>query len=338
MLKSLLQKSVLNKNGGFYEPKLFGSQGILMKTYVQRLLIVMSISSMHLAYGADALYHISHLDAVRIASKKQFYDTKYERSKYMRYAGMSFVAAWMMYSGYKYYAGKPSSMRSSDISDGQNEMARQVEILRNDVDHLKQNMELVKGNNWLAWGSDLMHHAIWGIELSTLLKIGVAIASAPTVARFFGPLLDVDELRHEMRSDIDFMKAIVSKVRFLAREDRQETDRERLCRMTQDTFILVKKQIENMIGFVHHKQEQYQEEHPFIAAQVDDQVHYITISFNHLADDMGGLLNDGQVSFERLCQEIIDQAQRFGQEYAGVKDQLKALEDRLYEESEAKGT
>ncbi len=310
-------------------------QGILrMNTYAKRLLIVMSISSMYLSYAAETAYHIAHLDPVRITSKQQAFDKKYTRGKYLRYAGMSFVAAWMMYTGYKSYAGKSSSMRSPGISDGEIGMSHRIDILRQEVDQLKQNMELVKGNNWLAWGSDLMHHAIWGIELSTLLKIGIALASAPTIVRFFGPLLDVDELRHELRADVDFMKAIVSKVRFLAREDRQETDREHLCRMTQDTFILVKKQIESLIGFVHHKQEQYQDEHPTIAAQVDDQVHYLTVSFNHLADTMGGLLNDEAISFERLCQEIIDHAQRFGQEYAGVKDQLKALEDRLYEEAE----
>jgi hypothetical protein len=318
----------------FYGPTIFGSQGLLiMNTYVKRLLIVMSISSMYLSYAADAAYHIAHLDPVRITSKQQFFDKKYMRSKYLRYAGMSAVAAWMVYSGYKYVTKMPATP-SSSISNDQTGLTRKVETLQQEVDHLKQNMELVKGNNWLAWGSDLMHHAIWGIELSTLLKIGVALASAPSIVRFFGPLLDVDELRHELRGDVDFMKAIVSKVRFLAREDRQETDREYLCRMTQDTFILLKKQIESMIGFVRHKQEQYQDEHPALAAQVDDQIHYLTASFNHLADTMGALLNSEATSFERLCQEIIDHAQRFGQEYAGVKDQLKALEDRLYEEAD----
>lgn len=307
-----------------------------MDTYLKRLLIVMSISSMHCAYAIEAAYRISHLDPVRIASKQQAFDKKYTRSKNLRYASMAFMAAWMMYSGYNYVTKKPAAIPTSTIPDTQTDLVRKVEALRQEVDHLKQNMDLVKGNNWLAWGSELMHHAIWGIELSTLLKIGVALASAPSIVRFFGPLLDVDELRHELRSDVDFMKAIVSKVRFLARQDRQDTDREHLCRMTQDTFMLVKKQIENMVGFVRHKQEQYQDDYPVITVQMDDQVHYLTLSFNHLADTMGILLNDGDISFERLCQEIIDHAQRFGQEYAGVKDQLRVLEDRLYEEAEGR--
>jgi hypothetical protein len=305
-----------------------------MKKYLQQLLIIMSISHTYLACAAEASYRIPHLDSARITSKKQFFDTKYTRAKYLRYTGMSFVAAWMMYSGYKYFTKVPTAAPASSIPDSQISLTRKVDTIQQEVDQLKQNMELVKGNNWLAWGSELMHHAIWGIELSTLLKIGVAIASAPTIVRFFGPLLDVDELRHELRGDVDFMKAIVSKVRFLAREDRQEADREHLCRLTQDTFVLVKKQIESLIGFVRHKQEQYQDEHPIIAAQVDDQVHYLTLSFNHLADTLGDHLNNQETSFERLCQDIIDQAQRFGQEYAGVKDQLKALEDRIYEEAE----
>lgn len=305
-----------------------------MNNYFKRLLILMSISSISFLYAADTVYHIAHLDQVRIASKQQAFDKKYMHSKYLRYAGMTFVAAWMLYSGYNYVNKKPVAVSPGNAGDDQQELRRKIEALRHDVDHLKDNMDLVKGNNWVAWASDLMHHAMWGIELSTLLKIGVALASAPSVVRFIGPVLDVDELRHELRSDVDFIKALVSKIRFFAREDRQDTDRQHLCRMTQDTFVLLKKQIENMIGFVRHKQEQYQDAHPVIAAQVDDQVHYVTLSFNHLADAMGAVLNDEAISFERLCQEIIDHAQYFGQEYTGVKDQLKALEDRLYEEVE----
>lgn len=301
-----------------------------MNHYAQRLLIVMG---MYLALGADATYTISHIDSNRITTKQYFFDAKFKRAKYMRYAGMTFMATWMVYTGYKYYSVKPSAPRPSGLSERDMAMTQQIAQLRQDVDQLKQNMELVKGNNWLAWGSDLMHHAIWGIELSTLMKIGAAIASAPAIARFVGPLLDVDELRHEIHADVDFLKSIVSKVRFLARQDRGEADREHLCRMTQDTIVLVKKQIENLIGFVRHKQEQYQDGHPFIAGQVDDQVYYLIMSFNHLADSMAALLSDQEISFEGLCQQIVDHAQRFGLEYAGVKDQLKALEDQVYEDA-----
>lgn len=149
----------------FLEPKIFGSQGILrMNTYVKRLLIVMSISSMYLSHAAETAYHIAHLDPVRIASKQQAFDKKYMRSKYLRYAGMSLVAGWMVYSGYKYFTKLPATAPTSSVSDDQTGLTRKVETLQQEVDHLKQNMEMVKGNNWLAWGSDLMHHAIWALS------------------------------------------------------------------------------------------------------------------------------------------------------------------------------
>lgn len=306
-----------------------------MKTYLQRLIIVFSISGMHAglyAEYADTQYHIPHLDPARIAAKKQFFDRKYRRSKYMRYGGMALVAAWIAYSGYKYWFKQPSR----DIAltaEGDVPMVRRVALLQHEVDHLKKNMELVKGNNWLAWGSDLMHHALWGIELTTIFKIGIALGAAPAIARFLSPLLDIDELRYELRSDIDFMKSIIAKVRFLAHEDRKTIDRAHVCRMTQDTVLLVKKQIENLIGFVQHKQMQYQDKYPHIVNQVNDQVNYIILSFNSLADRLSHLLNDDDLPFEMLSHLIIEHTQQFGQEYNGVKDQLKALEDRLYEEA-----
>src|SRR5579862_9829073 len=134
----------------FLEPKIFGSQGILrMNTYVKRLLIVMSISSMYLSHAAETAYHIAHLDPVRIASKQQAFDKKYMRSKYLRYAGMSMVAAWMLYSGYKYVTKVPAATSTSSAPDDRSSLTRKVDTLQQEVEHLKQNMEMVKGNNWL---------------------------------------------------------------------------------------------------------------------------------------------------------------------------------------------
>ncbi len=97
-------------------------------------------------------------------------------------------------------------------------------------------------------------------------------------------------------------------MKFLAREDCKKTDQDYVRRMTQETLILLKKQIESLIGFLYHKQEQYQSECPDIARQVDDQIRYITLSFDHLADTMEILLNE-EISFEGLSQGIIDHMQ-----------------------------
>ncbi len=68
-------------------------------------------------------------------------------------------------------------------------MAQRIEMLTQDVDQLKKSIELIKGSTWIAWASDLIHHALWGVELSTLFKVGVAIASAPTMRVFLLPYL-----------------------------------------------------------------------------------------------------------------------------------------------------
>jgi hypothetical protein len=307
-----------------------------MKNVIYRLIIAISIGGLQMNLCAEALYRIGHLDPVAINAKREHYDKKCIRSQYMRNAGMALLGSWIAYSGYKRFIQQSGSAdwasrspRDHDVA----QIAKNVESMQLEIERLKKNVELIKGGTWLAWGGDLMHHVIWGVELATLVKIAFVIGAAPTLSRFLSPLLDVDELWYALRSDVDFVKSINAKARYAVNHRHtDQIEREDLCRMTQDTAILLKKQVERLIGFIEHKQAQYRDQFPHIATQIDDQVHYLTSAFNTFADSLEQLLNEADVSCERLSLSIISGAQQFGEDYGVVKDQLKALERSLGEE------
>jgi len=254
----------------------------------------------------------------------------------MRYAGMALLGSWIAYYGYTRYIQKSGSAHSAALSPRDHDVAnvaKNVASMQLEIERLKKNVELIKGNTWLAWGGDLMHHVIWGVELATLLKIAFVIGAAPTLSRFLSPVLDVDELWYELRSDVDFIKSINAKAKYaVIHRHTDPADRDDLCRMTQDTAMLLKKQIERLIGFLDHKQAQYRNDFPRIASQVDDQARYLTSSFNIFADTMAQILNEDDASCEKLSLSIITCAQQFGEAYGVVKDQLKVLERSLGEE------
>ena len=306
-----------------------------MKLYAQRFLIIVILSSMHLQHYAQTLYHIPHLDETRIIARKVHFDRKYKRNMYIRYGGLTLLAAWVGYLGYNRMTRSaqevalPRIPADSTMAD----MMQRMGVMQQDIESLQKNVALLKGNTWLAWGGDVMHHVVWGIELTTLCKIGIAIATVPTLTRFFESLVDLDAVWYELRSQTDYIKIITAQTRrFMAEQEDTPDDRVYVRRVTQNTMILLKRQIEALIGFVHHKQGEYQDSSAQIAHQVEDQIYLITLAWNSFADSITQLLNSDR-SLEDFGIAIIERTQQFGQDYKGVKEQLKALEDRLYEET-----
>ena len=90
---------------------------------------------------------------------------------------------------------------------------------------------------------------------------------------------------------------------------------------------LLKKQIEKIIGFILHKQEQYREKHPDITNRMDHEIRYLMIVYDDFAQQLGRQLHDVSASHQEIAAGIIEITEQFSQEYNILKEHLKALDE-----------
>lgn len=274
---------------------------------------------------SEAHYTIPSLDDARIASKKEHYDRKYTRLAYARYATMAAAAAGLAYYGYgKWTAPTPPAINLSiptvdTLPEAVAKLQQQVGIVQHDLN-------TVSGKGLLCWARDVANTTLFAINLNTIVKV----AFTPVVGRFFAPLFDLDAFWYQVQSEPDLIKGIVNKARRIGIErvlsPNPDEDANYLCRSIQDAAGFLKKQVEEVLAFVAHMQDEYRELSPAIVSQMDDQARYLKACYNDFAAKTEALLNDKNADLATRSSSLATVADQFGQDYAAVKDYLKVLE------------
>lgn len=322
-----------------------------MNTYTRRMLVIASITSILMRDISGDTLIIPRLDPIQIEQKKEFFDAKCTRIKYMRYTALALLAAGITYLGYAKYTAPVIEGFDPHIPTAHT-LDQTVVVQGQDIKDQAARLKVLEGKSWLDWGSGIMNHALLGINLNFIGKI----VATPVLGRIMAPLLDIDEFWYQLRSEGDFIKGIISKASTLRRlteppspfnqgiplNSLTDDDKQYFRCTIQDSVALLAKQIEKIIGFVRHKQGQFKDKNPHVVQNIDNELRYLMISYDEFARNIEDILNNAELlksdnpEMNHLMQEernvsasIIECTKLFEQEYNSVKDHIKALEDQL---------
>lgn len=278
---------------------------------------------------AEIAYAIPKLDETQITAKKHHFDRKHLYSKYVQYGSLVAAAAGLAYMGYNHIT-TPVVPPIDPLMPTVPTLIETVVKLQQDNVNLRNEVEVLSGQSTLSWCGNLMQKAILGIELNTVCKIAVF----PLFGRMCASLLELDAFWYEIRSEGDLPRGILNKARRLGNTYILDavTDEEKalLCRTIQGNAAMIAKQIEKIIGFVRHKQEQYRDTYPAFIMHSDDHIRYMMLSYEEYARTLEQILNSTN-TMQEMSVAILDCTQSFAQEYIDSKDQLKVLEQHASE-------
>lgn len=294
-----------------------------MDKYVLNLLMLMGISGTIQPAWAEVLYPVSRIDLAGVEQKKEHFDRKFTRLKYMRYAGAAALAAGLVYYGYTAYTAPTPIIINPDTPT--------VDNLMETVAKLQQDVAAFKQQQKESWVSYLANQSLLGVNLRMVANL----ALTPVFGRVAAPFFDIDALWYQILAENDYVKGITNRARHFATvrvlNPMTAEERKYLHEILQETAVLLKKQLEGVIGFMRYKQAQYSQKDPVVLASIDDQIRYLMIAYDDFADKMEDLLNDSSLTVSNMCLSVIACGDQFGQDYRMVKDDLKILEEQLIE-------
>ncbi len=302
-----------------------------MNIYLKNLVLALALCGMPLNIYADtqnaaeinaaepvaAVFNIPKIETIRIDSKQQHFDRVATRYQYLKWGCIGALSAYVVYKNFiQSDTIAPEAKKLAELTQQVNSLAEQVEKLGKPANE-----------SLLSRIGSTVSNISFGLGLSTFIQIVAYSIASNKLSR----LVDVDSFWETMRSEPDLVKGIIAKSKRLVPDMSKapltslETDH--LCRMIQDSGVLLKKNIEALIGFIRHKQSQDKDLDPIIVAQINDQILYLTMTFNHFAEKMTTLLNTDYSSMDKKSAAIIECAQQFGDDYGVIRDQFKVLAD-----------
>lgn len=269
-------------------------------------------------------------DNVRIAQKKECIDRTYRNARLARYALLSAVAAGMGYAIYNRAVSVPVQAEKSTIpSKPVNEA--DLMIIQKQIDSLKAD----NADSWTHWIHSILKRSFLSISLKDIITSG----AVGLTTRFIEPLVHIDALWYQLRSEGDFVQSIMNYAKRFDSSERQrrglgpltEQEKTRLISMIVEANTLLVHQIEKIIAFVAHKKTDFGAQYPDLEKRAENQIMYMRLAYEEFAKKLTSLCNDTTMSTDNISLRITECAQRFATDFEQAKIHLKALDQELEE-------
>jgi hypothetical protein len=294
-----------------------------MNKYVLSLLMLMAISGTSQFALAEMLYPVPRIDSSRVEQKKEHFDRRFTRLKYIRHAGAAALAAGLVYYGYTAYTAPTPIIVDPDTPT--------VDTLIETVAKLQVRVAGLEKQQQESWVGYLANQSLFGVNLRMVANL----ALTPVFGHVASPFFDIDALWYQVLAEADYVKGITNQARRFATvrilNPMTPEEKSYLHHILQETTVSLKKQVERTVGFIRHKQAQYSQKDPIILASIDDKIRYLIIAYDDFAQKLEDLLNDSNLTVANMCLSVIACTDQFGQDYRMVKDDLKLLEEQLIE-------